>query len=155
MGVYLIISGIVVVVISTFLIIRNNKKMQFKRALINEQELKLREFKNSIDDLQDEFNKTADLKIKLIKDKERDIKALAKIVDTKLSEGNSLLKILENSYKKVTDVEISKNKVGNLQNGELTKGEILDYYAKGYNVKQISAETGKSLVEIQKIMGIK
>lgn len=151
----------------------------------NEIELEYRDLRNDMRDLMKEFNRSANFNTNLLDEKIAYIKEIRDDIEGKEFKINKLMtdmEIMYNRLRKLTeeiDEKYRKNinfkedisqekaeekviKMVPKQQNNVSKRvysdleeEILDYYRQGMNIKEISLKTGRSLGEIEFIMGLR
>ena len=166
MYIYLIIGGFVLTFTGLLIIVlkKDDEESKVDRSDFNDIELEYRDLKNQVLELIKEFNRSAHFNTELLEDK---IKTLnGKIVESdekieKLDNLNSEMNLL---YKKMDELvdrnsvtfescEVEESsKVNHIMKG--IEKEILEYKKDGLNINEIAEKTGKSVGELEFMMGL-
>lgn len=149
----IIASGVVIIIgslISMFLI---RRKVDERIDILKDQELEYRDLRNDILELKDEFKKSAEAEVTGLDQKMRELNKAKILLENKIKEGSSLNQILENTLDKMNDIEINPP-MEQKEEPQYLEKVIIDYYKQGFSIREIAEKTGKTLSEIQLIMGL-
>ncbi|TDT71823.1 hypothetical protein EV215_0512 [Hypnocyclicus thermotrophus] len=149
----LIIIGVLCVIISLISMISLRRKVDERIEVFKDHELEYRDLRNDIIELKDEFSKSAELEIMNLDKKMRELNKTKVLIENKIKEGQSLNQILENTFEKINNIEVNVNS-NFKENPKYLEKIIIDYYKQGLSIREIAKKTGKTLNEIQMIMGL-
>lgn len=169
--IYFIIAGFILAFIGVLMIIlkKEEEPKNVSRSDFNDIELEYRDLKNQVLELIKEFNRSAHFNTELLEDK---IKSLNKKIDEsddRLLKFNKMNTDMDIMYKKMVDL-VENNKVTYNETKELPKkeeevskanhvikgieDEILEYKKQGLSINEIAEKTGKSVGELEFMMGL-
>lgn len=149
----IIASGIIIIIISLISMFLIRKKVDERIDILKDQELEYRDLRNDIIELKDEFHKSAESEVTSLDKKMRELNKAKILLENKIKEGTSLNQILETTLDKMNKIEINPPVEQKTEKQYLEK-VIIDYYKQGMSIREIAEKTGKTLNEIQLIMGL-
>lgn len=152
MSLIIIIFGIAICLAAIVTTVISDKKTARGIIEFSKLESELRVLKREVEADIQELNSISKNKLDELEVKIKDINRAGTLVDSKIKEGKSIVKILENTLEKSENIEVNSN--NNFRSSDLTKIQILDLYKKGMSIKDIALKTGKSLEELKYIMEI-
>jgi|GEM_PF-4705686 len=152
MSLIIIIFGIAICLAAIVTTVISDKKTARGIIEFSKLESELRTLKREVEADIQELNSISKNKLDELEVKIKDINRAGTLVDSKIKEGKSIVKILENTLEKSENIEVNSN--NNFRSSDLTKIQILDLYKKGMSIKDIALKTGKSLEELKYIMEI-
>lgn len=149
----IIASGIIIIIISLISMFLIRRKVDERIDILKDQELEYRDLRNDIIELKDEFHKSAESEVTTLDKKMRELNKAKILLENKIKEGTSLNQILETTLDKMNKIEINPPVEQKTEKQYLEK-VIIDYYKQGMSIREIAEKTGKTLNEIQLIMGL-
>lgn len=150
-----VIIGIAIVLGALATIILSSKKNSRYVEKLEGYEEEIRSLKREIERLTREFKNLSEEKMGELDNKVKDINRAGTLVESKIKEGQNIVRILENTIEKSSQIEVGGNtKAKTKTKSELNKDEVVKLYKQGLSIKEIASRSGKSLVEIQEIMGL-
>lgn len=148
-----VIIGIAIVLGALATIILSGKKNSRYVEKLEGYEEEIRSLKREIERLTREFKNLSEEKMGELDNKVKDINRAGTLVESKIKEGQNIVRILENTIEKSSQIEVGGNTKAKTKT-ELNKDEVVKLYKQGLSIKEIASRSGKSLVEIQEIMGL-
>lgn len=149
-----VIIGIAIVLGSLATIVLNGKKNEEYLEKFESYEDEIRNLKREVGKLTREFKEISEEKLSELDNKVKDINRAGTLVESKIKEGQTIARILENTIDKSSQIEVGGKRNVKVTKKSLNKDEIVKLYKQGLSIKEIATKTGKSLVEIQGIMGL-
>ncbi len=149
-----VIIGIAIVLGSLATIVLNGKKNEEYLEKFESYEDEIRNLKREVGKLTREFKEISEEKLSELDNKVNDINRAGTLVESKIKEGQTIARILENTIDKSSQIEVGGKPNVKVTKKSLNKDEIVKLYKQGLSIKEIATKTGKSLVEIQGIMGL-
>ncbi len=150
-----VIIGIAIVLGSLATILLNSRKNDKYLEKLEGYEEEIRNLKREVDRGTREFKELSEEKMNELENKVKDINRAGTLVESKIKEGQNIVRILENTIDKSSQIEVGgKSKNIPAKSKSLSKEEIINLYKKGLSIKEIASQTGNTLVEIQQIMGL-
>lgn len=148
MSLIIIVLGIAITLAALVSAYFNDKNMGKNVTEMEKFEVEIRDMKREAEAVLREFKSLSEEKMSELNNKIKDINRAGTLVDSKIKEGKSIVKILENSISKSEDIEIDNNTVRN----DFTKEKVIELYKHGMSIKEIAAKSGKTLEELKYIM---
>ncbi len=173
----ILISGIVISLISLLVIFfsKNSKKADDNSEYnFMDVELEYRDLKNQIMELMKEFNRSANFNTNILDEKITYVSEMRDDIDRKILKITKMMTDMEIMYNRLEKLgsDLERKHIGNInvvneekvikmipknsRNNIVSEEEqILEYYSQGMSVREISLKMGKTLGEIEFIMGLR
>lgn len=148
MPLLIIILGIAITLVALVTIVLNGRNIEKNIEKFESFEEEMQNLRREVEKATREFKNTSADKLGELDKKIKDLNRAGTLVESRVKEGQSIVKILENTIKKSSNIEV------NNQKRTFSKSEMLELYKKGYGIKEIAKKSGKSLEELRDILGL-
>jgi ElaB/YqjD/DUF883 family membrane-anchored ribosome-binding protein len=149
MSLLIIVIGIAITLAAIVSAYFNEKNIGKSVVEIEKYEVEIRELKREAESVLREFKSLSEEKMTELEKKVKDVNRAGTLVESKVKEGKSIVKILENMIAKSEEIEVDNN-----SKNEFTKEKIIEMYKEGMSIKEIAFKSGKTLEELKYIMEI-